>query len=64
MVDCASIDESPEVLMLDEPSVGWRDDGGENIESDEISLHRGFRFLLVEQNAKLALEAAQRGYVL
>ena len=55
----------PTLLMLDEPSMGLAPlmvekifDTIRNISSQGVSI------LLVEQNAKLALEVAQRGYVL
>jgi branched-chain amino acid transport system ATP-binding protein len=55
----------PKLLMLDEPSMGLAPlmvekvfDTIRNISAQGVSI------LLVEQNAKLALEIAQRGYVL
>lgn len=55
----------PKLLMLDEPSMGLAPlmvdkifDTIRNISAQGVSI------LLVEQNAKLALEVAQRGYVL
>ena len=55
----------PKLLMLDEPSMGLAPlmvekifDTIRNISAQSVSI------LLVEQNAKLALEIAQRGYVL
>jgi branched-chain amino acid transport system ATP-binding protein len=56
---------NPTLLLLDEPSIGLapivvREIGKIAIEINE----RGTSILLVEQNARLALRLAQRGYVL
>ncbi len=55
----------PKLLMLDEPSMGLAPMMVEKIFETirEISA-QGVSILLVEQNAKLALEVSQRGYVL
>lgn len=55
----------PELLLLDEPSLGLAPTIVENIfeKLRELSI-RGLAILLVEQNARLALDLASRGYVI
>ncbi|MFD2366505.1 ABC transporter ATP-binding protein [Pseudoduganella sp. GCM10020061] len=55
----------PELLLLDEPSMGLSPIMVEKIfEVIRNVSAQGITILLVEQNAKLALEAAHRGYVM
>jgi branched-chain amino acid transport system ATP-binding protein len=55
----------PKLLMLDEPSMGLAPLMVEKIFDTIRNISaQGVSILLVEQNAKLALEIAQRGYVL
>jgi branched-chain amino acid transport system ATP-binding protein len=55
----------PELLLLDEPSMGLSPIMVEKIfEVIRDVSRQGITILLVEQNAKLALEAAHRGYVM
>ena len=56
---------SPELLLLDEPSLGISPLLTEKIFEILVNLNRkGTSILLAEQNAAMALEISQRGYVL
>ena len=55
----------PKLMLLDEPSMGLAPVIVEQIFEIIADLHRrGITILLVEQNAQMALEIAQRGYVI
>ena len=55
----------PRLLLLDEPSLGLAPQAVETI-FDVIAglIARGVTILLIEQNAAMALEIADRGYVM
>jgi branched-chain amino acid transport system ATP-binding protein len=56
---------NPRLLLLDEPSMGLAPILVETIFEKIVDINRqGVTILLVEQNALMALEIAQRGYVL
>jgi ABC-type branched-subunit amino acid transport system ATPase component len=55
----------PELLLLDEPSLGLAPKITEGVFDRIATLNdEGMTFLIIEQNARRALEAAQRGYVI
>ncbi|HSH21139.1 MAG TPA: ABC transporter ATP-binding protein, partial [Candidatus Caenarcaniphilales bacterium] len=55
----------PKVLLLDEPSMGLAPNLVEQIFATIENIHsEGTAILLVEQNAHMALEVADRGYIL
>lgn len=58
--------QNPKILLLDEPSLGLAPQVVESIFEvvKEINREDGTPILLVEQNAYLALEVSNRGYVL
>ncbi len=56
---------NPKVLLLDEPSMGLAPVLVDSIFETIKKLHaEGTTILLVEQNARIALQVASRGYVL
>jgi len=55
----------PRLMLLDEPSMGLAPKIAEEIFQTIIRLkQQGVTILLVEQNARMALEASERGYVI
>ena len=55
----------PRLLMLDEPSLGLgAADRARNLPNRRVAARTGVSILLVEQNARAALETADYGYVL
>ena len=55
----------PKLLMLDEPSMGLAPIFVERIFETVVAINKeGTPILLVEQNALMALDAANRGYVM
>lgn len=60
-----SLMSEPELLLLDEPSLGLAPQIVDTIFSLIVQLkQRGTTILLVEQNARMALDVSDRGYVL
>ena len=56
---------NPKVLFLDEPSMGLAPVLVDSIFENIKQMHSaGMTILLVEQNARIALQVASRGYVL
>jgi branched-chain amino acid transport system ATP-binding protein len=56
---------SPKILLLDEPSMGLAPVLVDSIFDTIRKLHaQGTTILLVEQNARMALQVADRGYVI
>jgi branched-chain amino acid transport system ATP-binding protein len=61
-----SLMSDPKILLLDEPSLGLAPRIVKNIFEviKDINKEKGTTILLVEQNARMALQVSQRGYVL
>jgi branched-chain amino acid transport system ATP-binding protein len=57
---------APKMLLLDEPSMGLAPQVAREIfrRIQSLRAERGLTVLVVEQNARLALKVADRGYVL
>ena len=61
----AVLTSRPRLLLLDEPSMGLAPLAVQKIfETIRLIADQGMTLLLVEQNARLALQASRRGYVL
>jgi branched-chain amino acid transport system ATP-binding protein len=54
----------PRLLLLDEPSLGWRRGGARHVPGDPRHQPQGTSVLLVEQNVAMAMQIAQRAYVM
>ena len=54
----------PKLLLLDEPSLGIAPKTVTRLLDTMVEIRRDTTILLVEQNVNLALEIADRGYVL
>jgi branched-chain amino acid transport system ATP-binding protein len=62
---CRALMSEPKLLMLDEPSMGLAPQMVERVFEVVAEINsRGTTILLIEQNAQMALQAANRGYVI